>query len=255
MAKKLSKSGIVTSQTVQAWHVSQSIDAFTAVDAYNILTSGSITHTGSLAIKGTLDIRGAGSITASGDISSSSTVFGLTGSFSHISGSSPLSIEADNWAVNKSGNLKFMRYKNATVNSSETETINLGSDDYISWVLMRSVISVALNTVSGLSNSTIFQLPEVELASMLGASITFVVATDSSTNAGLFFKKADDDDPCIVSRIACSDGSTTNGDGSGVGVTANQVKSGDQFTLTCDGVHWYVNGIISGDKSLVTAIP
>jgi hypothetical protein len=43
MAKILSQTGIDTSQTVEAWHVTQSIDAFTGVEAYNITLSGSFT--------------------------------------------------------------------------------------------------------------------------------------------------------------------------------------------------------------------
>jgi hypothetical protein len=54
MAKTLSKSGIVNGQGVEAWHVSQSVDAFTKVDAYDITVSGSFTVTGSLKVKGTV---------------------------------------------------------------------------------------------------------------------------------------------------------------------------------------------------------
>jgi microcystin-dependent protein len=43
MAKILSQTEIDTSQTVEAWHVTQSIDAFTGVEAYNITLSGSFT--------------------------------------------------------------------------------------------------------------------------------------------------------------------------------------------------------------------
>jgi hypothetical protein len=43
MAKILSQTGIDTSQTVEAWHVTQSIDAFTGVEAYDITISGSLT--------------------------------------------------------------------------------------------------------------------------------------------------------------------------------------------------------------------
>ena len=48
MAKTLSKTGITTSGTVKAGHVSQSIDAFTGLEAYDITTSGSFTITGSI---------------------------------------------------------------------------------------------------------------------------------------------------------------------------------------------------------------
>ena len=47
MAKNLSKSGISTSATAEAWHVTQSIDALTGAEAYNITISGSLNLTGS----------------------------------------------------------------------------------------------------------------------------------------------------------------------------------------------------------------
>lgn len=43
MANTLSKAGIETSNTVEAWHVTQSIDALTGTDAYDITISGSLT--------------------------------------------------------------------------------------------------------------------------------------------------------------------------------------------------------------------
>jgi hypothetical protein len=43
MAQILSQLGIETSNTVEAWHVTQSIDAFTGVTAYDITLSGSFT--------------------------------------------------------------------------------------------------------------------------------------------------------------------------------------------------------------------
>ena len=48
MALVLSKTGITTSNTVEAWHVTQSVDALTGTAAYNISISGSLTVTGSV---------------------------------------------------------------------------------------------------------------------------------------------------------------------------------------------------------------
>lgn len=52
MAKILSQAGIETSNLVEAWHVTQSIDAFTGVEAYDITLSGSLTVTGDTNITG-----------------------------------------------------------------------------------------------------------------------------------------------------------------------------------------------------------
>ena len=52
MALSLSKTGITTGHSVDAWHITQSIDAFTGDVDYDITVSGSFTLTGSLNIDG-----------------------------------------------------------------------------------------------------------------------------------------------------------------------------------------------------------
>jgi hypothetical protein len=52
MANTLTQIGIETGNIVEAYHVSQSIDAFTGAEAYDITLSGSLTVTGSVAING-----------------------------------------------------------------------------------------------------------------------------------------------------------------------------------------------------------
>ena len=54
MAKSLSKSNIVTNNTILASDVSQSIDALTGDVAYDIVISGSLQTTGSVGISGLL---------------------------------------------------------------------------------------------------------------------------------------------------------------------------------------------------------
>jgi len=44
----LSKSGITTGQSVESWHITQSIDAFSGLEAYDISLSGSFNMTGSI---------------------------------------------------------------------------------------------------------------------------------------------------------------------------------------------------------------
>jgi hypothetical protein len=73
MANTLSKSGIVTGHEVDAWHVTQSIDAFTKVSAYDITVSGSFTLTGSLKVSGSVLGRTTG--TASYAVTSSYAMF------------------------------------------------------------------------------------------------------------------------------------------------------------------------------------
>jgi hypothetical protein len=76
MANILSKSGIVLGHEVDAWHVTQSIDAFTKVSAYDITVSGSFTLTGSLKVSGSVLGRTTG--TASYAVSSSYSNYAIT---------------------------------------------------------------------------------------------------------------------------------------------------------------------------------
>jgi hypothetical protein len=73
MANTLSKSGIFLGHEVDAWHVTQSIDAFTKVSAYDITVSGSFTLTGSLKVSGSVLGRTTG--TASYAVTSSYTEY------------------------------------------------------------------------------------------------------------------------------------------------------------------------------------
>lgn len=64
MAQTLSKTGISTSNNIEAWQVSQSIDAFTGAEAYNITISGSLNLTGS-NVTGSFNGNFTGSFTGS----------------------------------------------------------------------------------------------------------------------------------------------------------------------------------------------
>ena len=62
------------------------------------------------------NITTVGNIEADGNISASADVYGVTGSFSHLLGSSPLTIESDNLNVDSSGNIT----SSANISSSGT---------------------------------------------------------------------------------------------------------------------------------------
>jgi hypothetical protein len=84
MAKILSKVGITTGESVDAWHITQSIDAFTKVEAYDITVSGSFQVTGSLKVKG--NILGRTTQTSSLAITSSYARFTSTVTSASIAG-------------------------------------------------------------------------------------------------------------------------------------------------------------------------
>lgn len=59
MANTLTKAGITTGNTVEAFHVTQSIDAFSGTEAYDISLSGSFNMTGPTDINGDTTITGS----------------------------------------------------------------------------------------------------------------------------------------------------------------------------------------------------
>lgn len=65
MANTLSKANIANSNTIEAWQVSQSVDAFTGIAAYDITISGSLKVTGSTNLSGSTTIVG-GDLTVRG---------------------------------------------------------------------------------------------------------------------------------------------------------------------------------------------
>jgi len=85
MANILTKNGISSGSIVQAWHVTQSIDAFTGTQAYDITLSGSLTVTGSVILDTNInkDFQGTASntTTSSYALSSFNSSYALTTSF------------------------------------------------------------------------------------------------------------------------------------------------------------------------------
>ena len=88
MALTLSQTGIAQTQTINAWHVTQSVDAFTGTQAYDITISGSFGVTGSSTISGSL--RVAGSSIISGSLTVTGSVL-ITGSLAIVGGVYPSS--------------------------------------------------------------------------------------------------------------------------------------------------------------------
>jgi hypothetical protein len=82
MAKILSKTGITSGSKVEAWHVTQSIDAFTGVEAYDITLSGSLTVTGSVILSQPINVNFSGtalsSTTSSYSTSSKNIAYAIT---------------------------------------------------------------------------------------------------------------------------------------------------------------------------------
>jgi hypothetical protein len=116
MAQTLSTSGIVTGQDVQAWHVTQSIDAFTGVSDFDIRVSGSFTLTGSLKVDGNVS-----------GITSQSSSFAITSSYANLVNVANSSSFA---SVNQGELLTLQLYapQIATLASSTTYYVGVGTN-------------------------------------------------------------------------------------------------------------------------------
>lgn len=126
----ISKTGIQDGSTSKAEHLTRIIDALDGTATTEVVATGSFTgsfqgdgtnitgvtaewdgtHVGNAEITGSLILSGSsislnvsGQITASGNISSSNTVYGVTGSFSHLQGNSPITIKDQVTFQNDSG--------------------------------------------------------------------------------------------------------------------------------------------------------
>jgi len=119
MALTLSQTGIETSNTVEAWHVTQSIDAFTGTEAYDITISGSLTLTGSINATGSLNqIQG----TTNRIISTSTTT--ISGSGTVVRGTSTVSINSPFIEITDSNNSASINLQGTLTDNSVIKAIS-----------------------------------------------------------------------------------------------------------------------------------
>jgi len=88
MAITLSKANIANNNIIEAWQVSQSVDAFTGAIAYDVTISGSFTVTGPTNISGSTVISSLTASYITGSISNAITASYLSGSISNAISSS-----------------------------------------------------------------------------------------------------------------------------------------------------------------------
>ena len=96
--------------TINAWHVSQSVNAFTGTGSFDIDISGSLTVSGSTLLSGSVQILGdkeiTGSLDVDGDITSTGTISGGTGSFDTINARKlNITIESSSVIYNSGSNI------------------------------------------------------------------------------------------------------------------------------------------------------
>jgi cytoskeletal protein CcmA (bactofilin family) len=139
MALTLSKTGITTGGTVEAYQVTQSIDALTGTAAYDITISGSLTVTGSVKVNGSITgsllgtssfaVSASRAITASFALSTTST-FPFSGS-AVITGSLNVTSTVNSPNINGSNILNIgtpgTANQDLKINVENGITINSGS--------------------------------------------------------------------------------------------------------------------------------
>lgn len=124
-----SKAGITTGGTIQTWHVTQSIDAFTGTAAYDITISGSTTFTGSVQ-----------------------SYNGYTGSLQGIAS------QADTATVTSSASPNFLAVALLNTTQSNNTAIRFDNDSLkynpTTNTLLVTAITASLNGTASYANST-----------------------------------------------------------------------------------------------------
>ena len=215
MAKILSLNGIITGQTVEAQHVSQSILAFTGLEAYNITVSGSFNVIGTSsfqAVEGTDfsgSFRGDGS-RLTGITSSYITASGVDGPYganSVVSSSYALTSSFSDFAVNSSASLvaDFALTTDSTTSASHAETSSyahtasyiLGTSATASYVTSSNVDgpfgmnSIESASFASSSFSAITSSHAIVALSSISASYALEVLTSSYSITASYVKNAE----------------------------------------------------------------
>ena len=147
MAKQLSKSGILTGDTIEPGHITQSIDALTGVDAYELKISGSLQLTGSLDMPSGSILEGTSSfsnssISSSHAITASYALFSAGGGAGNPSG-------PDKSVQFRDGNA-FAGVSNFTYDQT-TDTLSAGTGNFTT--IIGSVSADSLRTPALINGS------------------------------------------------------------------------------------------------------
>jgi len=187
-----------------------------------------------------------GHITASGNISSSGDVYGVTGSFSHIVGASPLIIKSDNFNVDSSGNISGsgtldLRKNLETISNAAGErTITMTEANYPPNTL------ITLDLENEDAADVDFTLP----AQTEGLEYTFVVKVGNGGGANFSLKSPGED--TLQGMAYCSNEPEILNGGNTFTVEAGETNIGDRFNVISDGVNWYLTAYTKCETGAVS---
>jgi len=145
MAKTLSKAGITTTSTIEAGHVSQSVDAFTGIDAYDITISGSLT------INGPASGSFTGSFSGSIDGTITSASFATSASYA-TTASYALTANTASYSLN---NFQEVLDNGSTATISEVFDLTVNENITIKSVADTATLTGDEAKLSGSNNTTI----------------------------------------------------------------------------------------------------
>lgn len=191
MANVLSKSNISNSNIIEAWQVSQSVDAFTATTAYDIAISGSLTVTGPTNIVGSVKITGSTNVSGSVDIAGGDL---NTRGFSNATASWATNVVNAPSDINRyilpSGSVPSLfstqMIAGASLISSGTSinTVDITPINFAGKILGTDVF-VTVGISSSYSTSSMSFYPKVD--SIGPNSVTFTTQTNTPFNVPFFF--------------------------------------------------------------------
>ncbi len=160
MAKQLSKTGITRNNTIEAWHITQSIDALTGIDAYDITISGSLEVTGSVNITPTQASTGTNVLTVDsvGKIYKTGSYGGGGGGGSslwydgttYLSSSLPIKVDSD---ITASGNISSSG--NITADEITCKEYHIVADNHTEFTISGSNASSTFNLTNENSSGAI----------------------------------------------------------------------------------------------------
>jgi hypothetical protein len=178
MANVLSKSNIANSNTIEAWQVSQSVDAFTGIAAYDITISGSLKVTGSTNLSGSVNVTG-GDLTTRG-------FSNATSSWADNVVNSPSSVEG--WLLPSGSTLTIFPIKllagYGEIAAGATSTIINLAPAIIAGALGTDVF-VSVGISSSYTTSSMAHFPRA--ASLLASNLTFSIQAANASNPTPFF--------------------------------------------------------------------
>ena len=241
MAKTLSKTGIATDSTIEAAHISQSIDALTGDVAYDITVSGSFELSGSLNILG--NITNTGNLTTSGTITGtnvqSTAAIAATGDMV-ISGSTTLGDALVDTVTIKgnitgSGNMTIASFVSGSTIIGNKNGIAQNNSSEIDETMTPntfppgSVIGVTQTTGN---NAVTYTLPAAEA----GLHYTFIATVTSTGTAPTIFQAPS----AILNGIAICDDGTEDIIGTTFQISAARFFKGTRIYCVSDGTIWHI---------------